>query len=325
MPKVEHSSIKLDLYRRDFTINTLALTLNSAVFGDLLDFFQAQKDLHEGAIRVLHNLSFVEDPTRVFRAIRFEQRLGFRLGKHTEALLSSAVRMGFIGKTGGARIYNELLHMFNEADPVASVKRMADLELLTCLHPALSWDVNANEMFEEAGRALHWYKLLYTGKECRVWLVYLLCLLSDLRPAQVEEFCNRHNVPPRIFRLLSAQRNEGHRAVRKLERGFARNKVLKNSLIYRWLKPFSIEILVYLMAYTRNEESRQVISRFVTHLQQIKTVLNGRSLQQLGLKEGPHFAKILETVLVARLDGRVLTEVDEIALVKKRFSVYLEE
>ena len=93
LPRVEHSSIKLYLYRRDFTVNTLAIHLQPDHFGELIDFFGAQKDIKERVIRVLHNLSFVEDPTRIFRALRFEQRIGFQIAKHTQMLMENAVRM----------------------------------------------------------------------------------------------------------------------------------------------------------------------------------------------------------------------------------------
>jgi tRNA nucleotidyltransferase (CCA-adding enzyme) len=323
LPKVEYSSIKLDLYRRDFTINTMALALNPDAFGELLDFFHAQKDLDDRAIRVLHNLSFVEDPTRVFRAIRFEQRLKFCLGQHTESLLTSAVRMGFVGKIGGTRVYNEIIHIFREADPVASVKRMSELALLECLHPALTFDDGLPGLFEEAGRALHWYERLYTGTECRSWLVYLLCLLSPLRQNQVGEFCNRLNVPPRIRFILFEQRRSALLVKNRLEKALRQNKNVKNSQLYRWLKPLSIETIVFLMAFSVNEESRQAVSLYVTHLQNVKTALNGKSLQRLGMDAGPHFTKILEALLTARLDGRVASEQDEIVLVKKRFSSHL--
>ena len=102
LPVVERSSLRMDLSRRDFTINTLALRLNSPVFGTLVDFFGAQRDLRDKTIRVLHNLSFVEDPTRVIRAVRFEQRLRFRISPHTESLIRNAVKMNFLDKLGGS-------------------------------------------------------------------------------------------------------------------------------------------------------------------------------------------------------------------------------
>ena len=109
LPIVEHSSLKLDLYRRDFTINTLAISLNTNTFGELIDFFGAQLDIKEKSIRVLHSLSFVEDPTRVFRAVRFEQRFGFQIGKFTLNLIKNAVKMGFLTKIKGARLWRELV------------------------------------------------------------------------------------------------------------------------------------------------------------------------------------------------------------------------
>ncbi len=119
LPVVEMSSIKLDLYRRDFTINTLAIQLNPDRFGVLIDFFNAQKDLKEKSIRVLHNLSFVEDPTRVFRAIRFEQRFGFSIGRLTAGLIANAVAMDFFRELSGRRVFSELRLILQEENAPA--------------------------------------------------------------------------------------------------------------------------------------------------------------------------------------------------------------
>ena len=108
LPKVETSSIKKDLYRRDFTINTLAVKLNSRDFGVLIDFFGGQRDLREKAIRVLHNLSFVEDPTRAFRAVRFAERFGFKISRHTENLIKSTLEMNLFDMLSGPRLFEEL-------------------------------------------------------------------------------------------------------------------------------------------------------------------------------------------------------------------------
>ncbi|MEK7803396.1 MAG: CBS domain-containing protein, partial [Deltaproteobacteria bacterium] len=108
LPTVELSSLKLDLYRRDFTINTLAVVINPRNFGELIDFFGAQKDIKDKTIRVLHNLSFVEDPTRVFRAIRFEQRYGFVMAKHTQSLIKNTVKLDILRRISGERVLNEI-------------------------------------------------------------------------------------------------------------------------------------------------------------------------------------------------------------------------
>ncbi len=130
LPVVQFGSLKMDLYRRDFTINTLALALNPDEFGQLIDFFGGQRDIKEKAIRVLHNLSFVEDPTRILRAIRFEQRFGFRVGKQTASLIRHAVKIGLIDRLGGQRLFHEIQHILMEEDPVPAIRRMAEFGVL---------------------------------------------------------------------------------------------------------------------------------------------------------------------------------------------------
>jgi tRNA nucleotidyltransferase (CCA-adding enzyme) len=324
LPNVEHASIKLDLYRRDFTINTLAMSINAGEFGELIDHYQAQKDLRQKAIRVLHNLSFVEDPTRVFRAIRFEQRLGFRLGRHTEALLRSAVRMGFVDKVAGPRVYNELVVIFREPRPLASLQRMAEFGLLGYLHPDLKLIESLASDFEEADRVIHWHDLLYTGQECRSWVVYLFCLLSELPLKSVREFCRRFDLPPKVSRLLCDERKVAHDVQRLLLRRRQKNVIPTNSEIYRWLKPLALETVLYLMARCHSEEIRQWVSNYYAHLRPTTISLNGNDLSRLGIPEGAHYKKILDTLLDARLNGRVTSRDEEIALVKKRFSKHIE-
>jgi len=118
LPTVESASIKMDLYRRDFTVNTLAIQLNPNSFGELIDFFGGVKDIKEKVIRVLHNLSFVEDPTRVFRAVRFEQRFGFQIAKHTQNLMRNAVNVGFLERLSGGRVLSEIILILQEEDPL---------------------------------------------------------------------------------------------------------------------------------------------------------------------------------------------------------------
>jgi len=324
LPDVEHASIKLDLYRRDFTINTLAVSLNSDDFGELLDYYQAQRDLQQQAIRVLHNLSFVEDPTRVFRAIRFEQRLGFRLGRHTESLLRSAVRMGFVDKVAGPRVYNELVIIFKEPDPILSVHRMSEFGLLTCLHKSLKWSDAVELRFYEAGRAIDWYELLYTGEPCRSWIIYFLCLLSEITGKHVREFSDRLGVPPKISRIFCEERKIAHDVYRHLLRRHRKAVRPKNSEIFHWLKPLSVETLLYLMTLCDPDEVRQWVSEYYIQLRTVKTKLRGDDLLQLGISAGPHYKKILDTLLDARLDGRVANREEEISLVKKKYAKFID-
>ena len=135
LPEVERSSIKHDIHRRDFTINTLAVRLDPRHFGQLLDFYGGEEDLNDGVIRVLHSLSFVDDPTRILRAVRFEQRLGFTIEPRTEELIENAITM--LDRVSGDRLKHELELIFHEAEPELALCRLTALGVLGRLHPRL--------------------------------------------------------------------------------------------------------------------------------------------------------------------------------------------
>ena len=137
------------------------MRLNQKQYGELIDFFGGLRDIKGKTIRVLHSLSFIEDPTRVLRAIRFEQRFDFRMSKHTQKLIKSAVNMKLFNKLTGERIYSELVLMFSEAEPIKIVKRMKDLDLLKFLHPGLKDPADIEHLFGAIAEALTWFKLLY--------------------------------------------------------------------------------------------------------------------------------------------------------------------
>jgi tRNA nucleotidyltransferase (CCA-adding enzyme) len=319
LPTVEHASLKLDLYRRDFTVNTLAIALNPGRFGDLIDFFGAQRDLRDRVIRVLHNLSFVEDPTRVYRAVRFEQRLGFRLGEHTENLLRSAVRMGFVERVGGIRLLHELQSVLREAEPLPAVSRLAELQLLPYLHPQLTFSPRTAELFAGAARALHWHELLYTGKVVQRWEVYFLCLVDELDEDDLPGLCTHLDLPKRLRQRLLTERREAHRILQLLERCRSRRREPRASELYHWLEPLSAEILLYLMARTGSDDVRRWLSHYHTHLRGTAPLLDGSDLARLGFPPGPEYKEMLAALLEARLDGKVVTRDDEEALVRKRY------
>ena len=138
LPTVERGSIKLDLHRRDFTINTLALRLDGHHYGELHDYWGGLSDIRHGVVRVLHSLSFIDDPTRILRAVRFEQRFAFAIEKRTLDLLLEANSL--LGKVSGDRLRHELDHILSELNVVRMLARLQELGLLTVIHPALVWD-----------------------------------------------------------------------------------------------------------------------------------------------------------------------------------------
>ncbi|RLB67665.1 MAG: polya polymerase, partial [Deltaproteobacteria bacterium] len=319
LPDVEHASVKMDLSRRDFTINTLAISLNQAAKGEMFDYYGGQRDIDDKAIRVLHNLSFVEDPTRVFRAVRFEQRLDFKIGKQTEHLLRSAVRLGLLEKVSGHRIYNELLLIMKEKHPLLAVTRLARLEVLSYLHPSLTSKVDYAKSFDEARRVMAWYDLLYTEHPYERWLCYFLALTAGLDRKEIKNFCDRLQLMPRHHVILNQQRTTAIGIVKRLE---GRNNGMRSprpSSLYRWLQPLSTEILLFMMARTSRENVRQWISRYITHLRDIQPILTGNDLGEFKIAPGPIYRTILDDLLYARLDERVTTVEEERALVQRKY------
>jgi tRNA nucleotidyltransferase (CCA-adding enzyme) len=312
LPTVEMSSIKLDLFRRDFTINTLAVQLNPDRFGILIDFFNAQKDLKAKAIRVLHNLSFVEDPTRVFRAIRFEQRFGFTIGKLTAGLIENAVRMDFFKRVSGRRVFSELRQILEEENPTAAIIRLNDYDLLNLIHPAIVMDEELIALFNSVKQVVSWFDLLFLEESYMKWAVYFLALTRNCDRSINQEICSRLELTPKNSAIFSRERFEAERGLFWLER----NVPVENSMLYKRLSVFRTELVLYLMAGSKKRSIKQSISRYFTHLRYIKPMVQGRDLKKMGIPPGPIYRRILQAVLDAKLNGELKTKQDELDFVQ---------
>ena len=321
LPTVERSSLKMDLYRRDFTINTLAIQLNTADFGLLVDYFGAYRDLRDKIIRVLHNLSFVEDPTRVFRAVRFEQRLGFQIARHTENLIRNAVKMGFLDKLGGRRLLNELVIILREREPVRAILRMDSLGLMRFIHPGLVLESENLRVLDEVKKVVAWFDLLYQGDPVEIWVVYFLALTSLLGDDSFWQTCTRLSVSEHYREKLIDMRVHGEQMLEVMERKVARKEAVRRSDIYFRLRGLSPEVLLYIMAKTRRDEVRKFVSLYVTQLRGITCSVTGADLKSMGLAPGPRYREVLDTVLSARLNGEVSTREEELRLVRRELAL----
>jgi tRNA nucleotidyltransferase (CCA-adding enzyme) len=317
LPIVERATLRHDLYRRDFTINTLALCLNTSRFGLLLDFFGGQKDLQEKTIRVLHNLSFVEDPTRAFRAVRFEQRLGFQLDQHTEGLLRSAVRVGLVERISGKRLQGELTHILQELDPAPAIKRMAQLGLLPGIHPALRCGKDSQQLFDELERVLAWYHLLYLDGAVELWTAWFLALTDRLDSTRYLEVCQRLIFPERLMEAVLGQRHRVLKRLQQLRQALNRGQTVSNSQLYTRLHGVPVELLLYGLARSGREDLRRLVSHYLTHLAEVTSLITGTELQALGVARGPAIRKLKERLLAARLDGEVASKDDEQELARQ--------
>ncbi len=183
LPRVCFSSIKDDLFRRDFTINTLAVRINSADFGQLLDELSGEKDILAGKIRVLHDKSFVDDPTRILRAIRFEQRYGFTIEHSTLRLMRKAIASGVLKRLSRFRLGREFILLLKEENPLKALLRFDQLCGLKLIHPLLKLDPPTLKRLKAA-----------KNKNRDNWLTFFMLLTQRLTDGEVKKLCNDFSI-----------------------------------------------------------------------------------------------------------------------------------
>ncbi len=316
LPVVEMSSIKMDMFRRDFTINTLAIQLNPGKFGRLIDFFSGQKDIKDKVLRVLHNLSFVEDPTRVFRALRFEQRFGFTIGKLTSSLIDNAVKMDFFKRLAGKRVYSELQLILKEENPAPTVLRLLDYNLLRVIHPAIIIENDLKRLLDSASKVTDWHDLLFIDETYERWAVYFMALIRHCDLKTTHEICEHLTIAPRYARMFGETRIRADEQLLRLERC----KLMSNAEIFNLLKDFKTEMILYMMVCTASEMAQKRISQYHTQLRNVAVALSGSDLLRMGLKPGPLFSKTLQAVLEAKLNGLVKTQEDELTFARNKIA-----
>ncbi len=316
LPVVEQSSIRQDLYRRDFTINSMAVALTGRRFGELLDFFGGLKDLQNGRIRVLHNLSFVEDPTRIFRGVRFEQRYGFRMESQTELLARRAVEMEMVGRLTNARVRDELIDICSEPHPLPRkcFRRLEELGALRALHPSLHISEEVEERFRRL--EISWEELKpLLAEEGREWILPMAALLSSLPPDEAEKWC-------RQMRFRKDDRDallQCLRLVPGLLRELETDEILP-SRATRLLDPLKRESLTYLYALG-GARTRRHVKTYLGDWSRVRPEVTGKDLEAMGLEPSPLYSRILTRLRDAVLDGRVRGKEEELKLVKN----YLRE
>jgi tRNA nucleotidyltransferase (CCA-adding enzyme) len=309
LPTVEMSSIRQDLYRRDFTINAMAFNLSGEHFGELLDYFGGVRDLERRHVRILHNLSFVEDPTRIFRAVRFEVRYGFVMESQTEMLARRAVEMEIVGKLTNSRVRDELIDIFLEQEPLPfqAIERLEDLHALQTLHPDLAVTPEMRRRFlllkKHIARA---WELLGPGS--KHWLPGMAALLSDLPSNEVEKWCNQmrfkredretimqcHDRVPDTLALLSSQK-------------------IPPSQVVSQLDPLNKEALAYLYALG-GSRVQELTQAYLGRWKNVTVEIGGEDLAGMGLRPSPAYGEILHRVRAELLDGKLKNREDQLAL-----------
>jgi tRNA nucleotidyltransferase (CCA-adding enzyme) len=304
LPAVERSSIKLDLHRRDFTINTMALRLDGRHYGELYDYWGGLRDLRRELVRVLHSLSFVDDPTRMMRAVRFEQRFSFRIEERTLQLIAEARELN--RQVSGDRLRHELNLILAEQPAIAMLERLHQLNLLSAIHPALAWSgsyapILKRALFEEIDPGWNLPDRL-GNLPLRQGLAFLAWLMEF--PLQDgTAIIQRLRLPNDIQDgLVSAKKI--------LEELPGLSDKTPSQVTYR-LDEAPAVALFTVSLFPLTEQARQLVDHYRTTWRNTWPVTTGHDLRRMGIQPGPHYRQILGELRTAWLDGKISTEDEE--------------
>ena len=309
LPVIQEGSLRQDLSRRDFTINSLAVSLNAQSLGSLVDFFRGYQDIKDGYIRVLHSLSFVEDPTRAFRAFRFESRLGFKLAKMTAGLLEGACKNSFLANMDQRRLGRELELILSEDDPGPALKRLNEFKLLCCIHPSITLTPQHHQFFTRIRQVRDWLTLTFPDKKGLAWFIYLMALTDRLKGQELTELSAALGLKKKDIHTLTEERPLADRLTKRHKKTAS----FSPSQAYDLFSGLSWPAVLFIMAKTENQALTQAGAAFLTSYRQVKPLITGRDLMALGYSSGPAIKEILEKIRRARLDGLVTTRADELA------------
>ncbi len=309
LPNVESGSIKQDLARRDFTINALALSLNRKNFGEILDYFGGREDLKDKKIKVLHKMSFIEDPTRIFRAVRFEKRLGFRMDRQTEALARSAIDMEIVSRLTGVRIRDELIYILNEEKPFNAVKRLYGLGALSKIGIKRIID---KDFMKEMRRAVRSYINLKscTGNRVLKWRLLLVLILGDRESGWIESWCLNMKIKKKDIAVIKESVEKIPDAKKTM-----REIIKEDFKLYSIVRNYPGELKV--ICHSWGEKYSKNIRRYFKKLADTALSISGEDLKKMGYRPSPIFKKVLDEVLRLKIEGEISDRNGELEIAKR--------
>ncbi len=316
LPQVESSSLHQDLYRRDFTINAMAVSLNNDNFGQLVDFFGGKEDLDKGLIRVLHNLSFIEDPTRILRAVRFEQRYDFEIEPQTLKMLNESVKQDVLSRVTPERIWDELKHILVEKEAAKMLQRLEKLQLWQYVFPGVNyWEIDPvlKELYGAMEVISEWGLMKPTEK----WLPYIIAILHWSQPETALRICERYNFSKRQTEKVLTALEGWREAVSMIWKA---PREIKVSQLAKVLLKMPRESYPMLMAILEEDWIKVRFRQLLVAIKDNRPKINGKYIKQLGYRPGPIYRKALEALWQERLDGNVVTEEDEKVFIREYMS-----
>ncbi len=312
LPEVEFASIKKDLYRRDFTINAMAIQLNQENFGQLLDFFGGKRDLELKKIRILYSLSFTEDPARIIRAIRFEQRYDFMIEQSTEKFLRKAVNEGLVSRIRKKRLSEEFLILLQEKNPIKVLKRMDQSGVLSGILPNLNLNPGLIKKFNQIETLLEMWHEKFSDENINKSILYLYYLIQMVN-IEIKHIIKKIELSERAITMLKIIIHEKDRILSLLEKDG-----LEPSNIYYYLNDKPNELLFVILI--ESGKDNRIANRIYNYLNVYKKAsifISGYDLTEMGMKPSPIYAKILKLVFYLQLNGILKNRDDEISFVKE--------
>jgi tRNA nucleotidyltransferase (CCA-adding enzyme) len=311
LPVVSTGNVRDDLFRRDFTVNAMAMSITPDKFGVLADYYQGFKDLKKKLVRILHDQSFHDDPTRILRAVRFEQRFGFRLEAKTLRLLQEALRTKAEDRVKPPRYFEEFKKNLKEDCAADNLKRLSALGALRFL--GFPFKVNAKNirLFENISVNGAWgQKHLKDWPKENVWLLHWMMMVSGLSLNTVERAMERFNMPgvdrKKVISSLSCLDVSSKLAVRRLT----------PSETFELLRPLSVEEILLLRSCAKDASVRRRLEQYLLKWRHLKLQINGEDLKAAGLTPGREFQVVLGKVLLALVGGKCSTRTEQLKYVR---------
>jgi tRNA nucleotidyltransferase (CCA-adding enzyme) len=304
LPRVEHASIRQDLFRRDFTINAMAISLSGTGFGTVIDFFGGFRDLRDGVIRVLHNLSFIEDPTRIFRAVRYENRYGFRMDEQTKGFAKSCVDMHLVGDLSSVRLRDELTALLGEGDVDWTLGRLFELGVAREVHPKLATGTKTIALVKKLDALVAEMGL---GDEVVQWRVRLAAVTRNMTHDELYMWLDRLKL-----RRADAQAVTAAVVVGPLLASRLAKPEMRDWDIYRALRSIPLEAVVFALAGLEPGPVEERLRRYLVDIRHRTLSVKGDDLLAIGMKKGPAVGRILERLKELRVEGFVMGRAAEL-------------
>ncbi len=309
LPDVEASLILQDLSRRDFTINTLIVSINPENFGKLYDHFNGLQDLKNKTIKVLNTLSFIEDPTRALRAFRLCEKLKFKISSITEKLIRIAISQGAFENLSGSRLWEEFCMLLELPEPYSAMQKLENIGLLNVLSSSIKLNQKVEKVFEKIKEIENWAK--FEKIDTKYFkILYLAALSINLREEEILKISDRLNLNTKEKEIFVNCK----KVVRVISYRLKKAETPKD--IYKALINFPPPFLFWTMAFLDDENLKEKIKIFINKYSKIKLEVKGKDLIEAGFPTGPLIGKALEATLFEKINGKLKTKEEELNFAK---------